>query len=104
LSHPIFSFETLKALAPEVFAVALLGLIEAVSISRAVATKSNQRINANQEFIGQGLSNIVGSFFSSYAGAGSFTRSGINYERRPGVRRGRIRIGHSPHGLKGILK
>jgi SulP family sulfate permease len=80
LSHPIFSLETIKALAPEAFAVALLGLIEAVSISRAVATKSNQRIDANQEFIGQGLSNIAGSFFSSYAGSGSFTRSGINYE------------------------
>jgi SulP family sulfate permease len=80
LSHPIFSLETIKVLAPEAFAVALLGLIEAVSISRAVATKSSQRINANQEFIGQGLSNIAGSFFSSYAGSGSFTRSGINYE------------------------
>jgi len=80
LSTPDFSFETLTALAPEAFAVALLGLIEAVSISRAVATKSNQRINSNQEFIGQGMSNIAGSFFSSYAGSGSFTRSGINYE------------------------
>jgi SulP family sulfate permease len=80
LSHPEFSFETVKRLAPEAFAVALLGLIEAVSISRAVATKSNQRINSNQEFIGQGMSNITGSFFSSYAGSGSFTRSGINYE------------------------
>lgn len=80
LSMPEFSFQTIKTLAPEAFAVALLGLIEAVSISRAVATKSNQRINANQEFIGQGISNIFGSFFSSYAGSGSFTRSGINYE------------------------
>jgi len=80
ISTPDFSLDTIKALAPEAFAVALLGLIEAVSISRAVATKSNQRINSNQEFIGQGASNIVGSFFSSYAGSGSFTRSGINYE------------------------
>jgi SulP family sulfate permease len=80
LSIPDFSFNTIKMLAPEAFAVALLGLIEAVSISRAVATKSNQRINSNQEFIGQGMSNMVGSFFSSYAGSGSFTRSGINYE------------------------
>jgi len=80
LSSPDFSFETIKALAPEAFAVALLGLIEAVSISRAVATKSSQRINSNQEFIGQGMSNMFGSFFSSYAGSGSFTRSGINYE------------------------
>jgi len=80
LSSPAFSVSTIKSLAPEAFAVALLGLIEAVSISRAVATRSSQRINANQEFIGQGLSNIVGSFFSSYAGSGSFTRSGLNYE------------------------
>jgi SulP family sulfate permease len=80
LSTPDFSAATIKVLAPEAFAVALLGLIEAVSISRAVATKSSQRINSNQEFIGQGLSNIAGSFFSSYAGSGSFTRSGINYE------------------------
>lgn len=80
LSLPDFSFASIKMLAPEAFAVALLGLIEAVSISRAIATKSNQRINANQEFIGQGLSNMTGSFFSSYAGSGSFTRSGINYE------------------------
>ena len=80
LSSPEFSMATIKMLAPEAFAVSLLGLIEAVSISRAVATKSNQRIDANQEFIGQGLSNIIGSFFSSYAGSGSFTRSGINYD------------------------
>jgi SulP family sulfate permease len=80
LSSPVFSFETIKMLAPEAFAVALLGLIEAVSISRAVATRSNQRVDANQEFISQGTSNIVGSFFSCYAGSGSFTRSGINYE------------------------
>lgn len=79
LTLPDFSLASIKMLAPEAFAVALLGLIEAVSISRAIATKSNQRIDANQEFIGQGLSNITGSFFSSYAGSGSFTRSGINY-------------------------
>ncbi len=80
LSSPIFSFDTIRMLAPEAFAVALLGLIEAVSISRSVATRSNQRVDANQEFIGQGMSNVVGSFFSCYAGSGSFTRSGINYE------------------------
>ncbi len=80
LSMPTLSFETLKMLAPEAFAVALLGLIEAVSISRAIASKSNQQIDSSQEFIGQGLSNMVSSFFSSYAGSGSFTRSGINYE------------------------
>lgn len=78
-SSPSFTFSTIKMLAPEAFAVALLGLIEAVSISRSIAAKSHQRIDSSQEFVGQGLSNMVGSFFSSYAGSGSFTRSGVNY-------------------------
>ena len=79
-SKPDFSLSIIRDIAPDAFAVALLGLIEAVSISRAIASKSHQRIDGNQEFIGQGLSNIVGSFFSAYAGSGSFTRSGINYD------------------------
>jgi len=79
LSLPDFSLSSISLLASEAFAVALLGLIEAVSISRAIASKSKQRIDGNQEFIGQGLSNIIGSFFSAYAGSGSFTRSGVNY-------------------------
>ena len=37
-------------------------------------------LDGNQEFIGQGLSNIIASFFSSYAGSGSFTRSGVNHQ------------------------
>ena len=80
LSTPDFSLSSLKSLAPEAFAIALLGLIEAASIGRSIATKTNQRINPSQEFIGQGASNIVGSFFSSYASSGSFTRTGVNYE------------------------
>ena len=79
-SVPELSFEGLRQMAPNAFAVALLGLIEASSIARAIASKSHQRIDGNQEFIGQGLSNMAGSFFSSFAGSGSFTRSGINYE------------------------
>jgi SulP family sulfate permease len=50
-----------------------------VSIARSIATHSHQRIDNNQEFVGQGLSNIVGSFFSSYAASGSFTRTGVNF-------------------------
>lgn len=79
LSLPDFSYSTMKELAPGAFAVALLGLVEAVSIARSVASKSHQRIDGNQEFIGQGLANIIGSFFSSYASSGSFTRTGVNY-------------------------
>ena len=80
LSAPDFTLDTIRLLAPGALAIALLGLIEALSIARSISAFSNQHINGNQEFIGQGLSNIVGSFFSSYASSGSFTRSGINYD------------------------
>lgn len=80
LSMPDFSLRTIKELAPAALAVTLFALTEAVSISRSLAIRSGQLINGNQEFIGQGLSNIVGSFFSAYVATGSFNRSGVNYE------------------------
>ncbi len=76
---PDFSLETLHKVLFPALVVTMLALTEAVSISRAIATKSEQRIDGNQEFIGQGLSNLVGSFFSSYASCGSFNRTGVNY-------------------------
>lgn len=79
-SMPDFSLPVIRQLIQSALALALLGLVEAVSIGRAVATRSHQIIDGNQEFIGQGLSNIVGAFFSSYASSGSFTRTGVNYE------------------------
>ena len=79
LSSPDFSVATLERLVPVALAVALLALTEALSIARAMAIRSGQRIDGNQEFIGQGLSNLVGSFFSGYASSGSFNRSGLNY-------------------------
>jgi len=77
---PELSVFNFRRLSSNAFAIALLGLIQAVAIARSIAAKTHQRIDGNQEFIGQGLSNVVGSFFSSYAGSGSFTRSGVNYE------------------------
>jgi len=77
---PNFSFDWMQKLFPGAIVLALLGLVEAVSISRAVALHSHQKLNNNQEFIGQGLSNIIPSFFSCYASSGSFTRSGVNYQ------------------------
>jgi SulP family sulfate permease len=79
-STPGFSASAFHDLLGDAFAVALLGLIGAVSISRSISLKSGQAIDVNQEFIGQGLSNLLGSFFSCYASSGSFTRSGVNYE------------------------
>ena len=79
LSMPIPSAETLRQLAPIALALAMLSLTEAVAIARAIALKSGQRIDSSQEFIGQGLANVVGSFASSYVSSGSFTRSGVNH-------------------------
>jgi sulfate permease, SulP family len=80
LSAPDLTTAAVRQLAPAALAISMLGLMEAVSIARSIATRSHQRIDSNQEFIGQGLSNVIGSFFSSYASSGSFTRTGVNYE------------------------
>lgn len=80
LSAPDFSLDMLRHALGPALVITMLALTEAVSISRAIAVRSEQRIDGNQEFIGQGLSNIVGSFFSAYASSGSFNRSGVNYE------------------------
>jgi SulP family sulfate permease len=67
-------------LAPVALATTLFALTEAVSIARSLADRTGQNLDGNQEFIGQGLSNIVGSFFSGYVATGSFNRSGLNYQ------------------------
>lgn len=77
---PPLSPDVLRELVPGALAIAVVGLIEAVAIARAIALRSQQSLDGNQEFIGQGLSNIVGSFLSGYASSGSFTRSGANYD------------------------
>jgi SulP family sulfate permease len=80
LSMPDLSPQTWQTLAPIALALMVIGLSEAISSARAVALKSGQRIDGNQEFIGQGLANIVGAFTSSYPTSGSFNRTGANYE------------------------
>jgi len=80
LSHPDLSPDTLKKLMGIAFGVTVLVLTEGISIARGIALKSGQRIDSNQEFVGQGLANMAASFFSGYPSAASFNRSGINYE------------------------
>ncbi len=79
-SAPNLSLDTIKQLAPAAVAMTLFALTEAVSIGRAVGIRSGQMIDGNQEFIGQGLSNIAGSFFSAYVATGSFNRTSLNYQ------------------------
>ncbi|GFK94614.1 putative sulfate transporter [Fundidesulfovibrio magnetotacticus] len=80
VSWPFAGLDQAGDLIPGALAVAMLGLAEAVAIARAVAARTGQRLDNNQEFLGQGLSNMGGSFFSSYASSGSFTRTGVNLE------------------------
>ncbi|MGC8756149.1 MAG: SulP family inorganic anion transporter [bacterium] len=60
--------------------ISLLGFMEAISIAKAMAAKTGQRLDPNQELIGQGLANIIGSFTQSYAVSGSFSRSAVNIQ------------------------
>ena len=79
LSLPDLSPQAVEQTVFPAMVIALLALTEAIAIARSVAARSGQRIDSNQEFVGQGLSNIAGSFFSSYVASGSFNRSGVNY-------------------------
>ena len=89
LSLPDLSIDNVKTLAPTALAMTLFALTEAASIGRSLAARGGYRINGSQEFVGQGLSNIFGAFFSGYVATGSFNRSGLNFEagaRTPFVR------------------
>lgn len=79
LSAPSFDLQTWASLSSVTFAMTLFALTEAISIARALALRTGQHIDSNQEFIGQGLSNIAGAFFSGYVATGSFNRSALNY-------------------------
>jgi SulP family sulfate permease len=61
------------------FALSLLGLMEAYSIGKNIASKTGQRISANQELLSQGLTNFVSGFFQCIPGSGSFSRSALNF-------------------------
>jgi len=78
LSWPDLSPDTLRALFSATLVMTLLALTEASAIARSVARVHGDRLDGNQEFIGQGLANVAGSFFSAYPASGSFNRSGVN--------------------------
>ncbi len=80
LSVPRVEWNRLSDLLGLAAALTIVALGQSISIAKAVAHRSGQHIDANREFIGQGLSNIVGSFFSSYVSCGSLNRSMPNLE------------------------
>ena len=77
LAVPKVQWDLVLALFPAALVMALIGFMEATSISKAIATSTGERIDASKELVGQGLANIVGSFFSSYTVSGSFSRSAV---------------------------
>ena len=79
ISCPDFQWNIFPKLISGALAITFLGLMEVTSIAKTIAVKTKQRLDINQELIGQGLSNIVGSFFQSFPVSGSFSRTAVNF-------------------------
>jgi sulfate permease, SulP family len=77
---PEISGKSFMKLLPTAIIISLLGFMEAIAIAKAMAAKTGQKLDPNQELIGQGLGNILGSIGSSYAVSGSFSRSAVNLQ------------------------
>ncbi|RLB18758.1 MAG: sodium-independent anion transporter [Deltaproteobacteria bacterium] len=80
LTIPNIDLGIMLHLFPFAAIISLLGFMEAISIAKAMAAKTGQRLDPNQELIGQGLANILGSFGKSYPVSGSFSRSAVNLQ------------------------
>lgn len=78
LSLPSITWQSFQQILFPCLVMFLLASTEAMAIARALALKKNEYLDANREFMGQGLANIAGSFFSAYPASGSFNRSGVN--------------------------
>jgi SulP family sulfate permease len=78
MAMPELSWDMMVTLLTSALVITLVGFMEAISIAKAMATRTKQRIDPNQELIGQGLANIVGSFSQAFPVSGSFSRSAVN--------------------------
>jgi SulP family sulfate permease len=72
------SWDLLVQLMTTAVVISIIGFMEAISIAKAMAARTRQRLDPNQELIGQGLGNIVSGLFQGYAVSGSFSRSAVN--------------------------
>jgi len=80
LSIPRLGWDSIVQLISAAFVIALVAFMESISMAKAMVTRTKQRVDANQELIGQGLANVTGSFFQSYPVTGSFSGSAINLQ------------------------
>lgn len=77
---PVVHWEWLPHLSEGALAVAFIGLIEALSIAKAIAHQTQQKIDYNRQIVAEGLANLTGGFFQSLPGSGSLSRSAINFQ------------------------
>ena len=75
---PSFDFNAMGTLFIYAITISLIGFMEAITVAKSMAARTKQRLDINQELIGQGLSNIGSSFFQGYAVSGSFSRTAVN--------------------------
>ncbi len=75
---PTFNMTIFWEMVVSAMLISLIGFMEAISIAKAMAAKTKERIDPNQELIGQGLGNIAGSLTQAYPASGSFSRSAVN--------------------------
>lgn len=76
---PPFDFEMISRLIGPAIVVAMVSFAETYSVGKSISGQTRQKLNVNQEFIGQGIANFVGSFFQCYPSSGSFSRTAINF-------------------------
>ncbi len=79
-SLPHIDYHIILHLLPFVVIISLIGFTEAISVAKAMAAKTGQRLDPNRELIGQGLANICGAVAKSYPISGSFSRSAVNLQ------------------------
>jgi SulP family sulfate permease len=77
---PALSWDAILSLLSAAFVIALVAFMETISMAKALAAQTKQRLDPNQELIGQGVSNLGGAFFQAYPSCGSFTGSAINLQ------------------------
>jgi len=75
---PTLNIQMIIQLAPTIIIMGIVGFTEAISVAQAIAVKTKDRVEPNKELLGQGLANLIGSFFHSYPVSGSFSQTAIN--------------------------
>jgi len=76
---PLFDFQKISSMVGPAIVIALVSFAETYSVGKAISAETKQKVDVNQEFVGQGMANLIGSFFQSYPVSGSFSRTAINF-------------------------